>query len=30
VGWLMLAWTLLLAVPLWRFYARRAARAPHQ
>ncbi len=25
VGWLVLAWTLLLAVPLWRFYAARAA-----
>ena len=23
VGWLVLAWTLLLAVPLWRFYSRR-------
>jgi uncharacterized protein len=27
VGWLVLGWTVLLAVPLWRFYARRAARA---
>jgi membrane protease YdiL (CAAX protease family) len=26
VGWLVLAWTVLLAVPLWRFYAVRAAR----
>jgi len=26
VGWLVLAWTLLLAVPLWRFYALRSAR----
>ncbi len=25
VGWLVLAWTLLLAVPLWRFYAARGA-----
>ena len=25
VGWLVLAWTVLLAVPLWRFYAARAA-----
>jgi membrane protease YdiL (CAAX protease family) len=25
VGWLVLGWTLILAVPLWRFYARRAA-----
>jgi CAAX protease family protein len=24
VGWLVLAWTVLLAVPLWRFYAARA------
>jgi hypothetical protein len=27
VGWLVLLWTALLAVPLWRFYARRSARA---
>ncbi|MGP8034185.1 MAG: type II CAAX prenyl endopeptidase Rce1 family protein [Steroidobacteraceae bacterium] len=27
VGWLVLGWTVLLAVPLWRFYARRGARA---
>jgi membrane protease YdiL (CAAX protease family) len=27
VGWLVLAWTAVLAVPLWRFYSRRAARA---
>jgi CAAX protease family protein len=27
VGWLVLGWTVLLAVPLWRFYAARAARA---
>ena len=26
VGWLVLGWTVLLSVPLWRFYARRAAR----
>lgn len=26
VGWLVLAWTVLLAVPIWRFYVRRAAR----
>ncbi|HXY98011.1 MAG TPA: CPBP family intramembrane glutamic endopeptidase [Steroidobacteraceae bacterium] len=26
VGWLVLVWTLLLAVPLWRFYAARAAK----
>ena len=26
VGWLVLAWTVLLAVPLWRFYAARTAR----
>jgi uncharacterized protein len=26
VGWLVLAWTVLLAVPLWRFYVRRSAR----
>jgi uncharacterized protein len=25
VGWLVLAWTLLLAVPLWRFYVARGA-----
>ena len=25
VGWLVLAWTLLLALPLWRFYVARAA-----
>jgi len=25
VGWLVLAWTLLLAVPLWRFYVARSA-----
>jgi membrane protease YdiL (CAAX protease family) len=25
VGWLVLGWTLLLAVPLWRFYVRRTA-----
>ncbi len=25
VGWLVLAWTVLLAVPLWRFYAVRSA-----
>jgi membrane protease YdiL (CAAX protease family) len=27
VGWLVLGWTLLLAVPLWRFYAARAGAA---
>ena len=27
VGWLVLGWTVLLAVPLWRFYAARAARS---
>ena len=27
VGWLVLAWTAVLAVPLWRFYSRRATRA---
>jgi membrane protease YdiL (CAAX protease family) len=27
VGWLVLAWTAVLAVPLWRFYSARAARA---
>jgi membrane protease YdiL (CAAX protease family) len=27
VGWLVLAWTLLLALPLWRFYAARATAA---
>jgi len=26
VGWLVLAWTVLLAVPLWRFYSARSAR----
>jgi uncharacterized protein len=26
VGWLVLAWTVALAVPLWRFYLRRTAR----
>ena len=30
VGWLVLGWTVLLSVPLWRFYARRAARAAHR
>jgi uncharacterized protein len=29
VGWLVLAWTVLLAVPLWRFYLARSARAAH-
>ena len=28
VGWLVLAWTVLLTVPLWRFYVARTARAP--
>jgi membrane protease YdiL (CAAX protease family) len=28
VGWLVLGWTVLLAVPLWRFYARRAGVSP--
>jgi uncharacterized protein len=27
VGWLVFGWTVLLAVPLWRLYAARAARA---
>ena len=27
VGWLVLAWTVVLAVPLWRFYSRRTSRA---
>jgi hypothetical protein len=27
VGWLVLAWTAALAVPLWRYYCARAARA---
>jgi hypothetical protein len=26
VGWLVLVWTLLLAVPLWQFYAARGRR----
>jgi len=26
VGWLVLGWTVLLAYPLWRFYARRSGR----
>ena len=26
VGWLVLFWTLLLAVPLWQFYAARGRR----
>jgi membrane protease YdiL (CAAX protease family) len=29
VGWLVLAWTVLLSVPLWRFYSRRAGLAAH-
>ncbi|TLY76320.1 MAG: CPBP family intramembrane metalloprotease [Gammaproteobacteria bacterium] len=29
VGWLVLAWTAVLAVPLWRYYSARAARAAH-
>ena len=29
VGWLVLGWTVLLAVPLWLFYSRRAAGAAH-
>src|SRR6266480_233021 len=29
VGWLVLAWTCVLAVPLWRYYSARAARAAH-
>ncbi len=29
VGWLVLAWTVLLSVPLWHFYSRRAGRAAH-
>jgi membrane protease YdiL (CAAX protease family) len=27
VGWLVFAWIVVLAVPLWRFYQRRSARA---
>jgi len=27
VGWLVLGWTVLLSVPLWRFYVARTARA---
>jgi hypothetical protein len=27
VGWLVCVWTLLLTVPLWRFYLARTARA---
>ena len=27
VGWLVLGWIVLLAVPVWRFYQRRSARA---
>src|SRR6266403_6155189 len=27
VGWLVLTWTAVLAVPVWRFYSRRAGRA---
>jgi uncharacterized protein len=30
VGWLVLAWTAVLAVPLWRFYARRTGLAAHR
>ncbi len=30
VGWLVLGWTVLLAVPLWRFYAARAAAGESQ
>ena len=30
VGWLVFGWTLLLAVPLWRFYATRTARVHTQ
>jgi membrane protease YdiL (CAAX protease family) len=30
VGWLVLAWTLLLAVPLWRFYTARSAAGERQ
>jgi uncharacterized protein len=28
VGWLVLVWTVLLALPLWRFYAARGGRVP--
>jgi len=28
VGWLVLAWTIVLGFALWRFYARRAAKTP--
>jgi uncharacterized protein len=30
VGWLVLAWTVVLAVPLWRFYSRRTGLAAHR
>src|ERR1700751_2112431 len=30
VGWLVLAWTLLLALPLWRFYVARGAGRKYQ
>jgi uncharacterized protein len=29
VGWLVLGWTVLLALPLWRFYQARAAALPN-
>jgi hypothetical protein len=29
VGWLVFTWIAVLAVPLWRFYQRRSARAGH-
>jgi membrane protease YdiL (CAAX protease family) len=30
VGWLVLAWTAVLAVPLWRYYSRRTGLAAHR
>ena len=30
VGWLVLAWTVVLAVPLWRFYSRRTGLVAHR
>jgi membrane protease YdiL (CAAX protease family) len=30
VGWLVLAWTAALAVPLWRYYSRRTGLAAHR
>jgi len=28
IGWLVLAWTVLLALPLWHFYLRRSVASP--